>query len=126
MMERKFTASTQMDKNNFMLQCHLKLYPLGLDFDQDKFCTLMISMHSKGRQSISSQKIKVDVRAVAGDMFLKKEEGFLCKVGETRRMVEFLSHDVLSSCDADLLELTFNLHLEYEFDNTWVYIDNSA
>ncbi len=122
--EEKFYARTQADNNKFCLELVLKLCPIGLDFERDSFCTLTVEVRNKNACNLSSQKLKLQVVVRAGEDCLK-EVSKVCVIGESQRVPEFLSHEVLRCFKESWLELQFNLHLQYELDGeeaTWEFI----
>ena len=124
--ERKFQVKVGTG-TKFILTFVLKLYPNGVNWDQDSSA----SLHVEVKTSLSSHvntKVYFGVRVVedrttSRDILAERRR--ICCLKEEREFLldEFLSHEVVKTSQAKLLYMLFHVEMSYQLGEDWVCVE---
>ena len=134
---KKFAVQCGAKENRCTLNFGLKLYPNGVNWDQDKSVSLQAEITGPERSghspSHASCTLYVEVMLLEQPKRKKRlllEQQLLahrrkvCRLREQKGFLieQFISHDVVKHSKADNFQLLFYINLSYNLGEDWVWV----
>ena len=124
--EKKVKVSAGSRPTRLNLDVNFKLFPNGINWDQDSYSTLKIEVTSPSSQTLSSdvhlQLVVTGADCETGDVITSwqaewplREEACIIK--------EFIAHEVIKFSSAKYFEFKATLRVKYSLSKDWVVVD---
>lgn len=134
----KFTVTSSRGQKECSLTFALKLYPNGVNWDQDKSASLYVEIsgpcgtspshapNSSPSHATCTAYVEVVLLEVGGhggkEVLAFRRQ--VCRLQEKREFMleDFIPHDVIKTSSADYFKLLFNISVSYSLGLDWVWV----
>lgn len=125
--EKKFRVKAGAKRSRCGLTFVLKLYPNGVNWDQDSFSSLHVEVVPSALCTNAASIVYLSVLVVGGEQVLSHRRK-VCRLQEEKRFMfdQFLAHDVVKTSKANKFYVLFNVQLSYRLGEGWVCIGDKS
>lgn len=120
----KFSAGSGPTKLN--LNVNFKLFPNGINWDQDSYSTLKIEVTSPSSQTLSSdvylQLVVTGADCQTGDVITSRQAEWPLH-DRAHVIKEFIAHEVIKVSSARYFEFKATLRVKYSLSKDWVVVN---
>ncbi len=135
-MNNKVTVSVGAQEEKRTLTFALKLYPNGVNWDQDMSASLQVEISGPCNPSPSHapcgnsctlymEVMLVELKKLEQQMLAWRRQ--VCQLREKRGFIldHFIPHDIIKNSNADSFLLLFNINLSYSLGEDWIWVGAS-
>ena len=121
--QKKFRVRAGAKKSRCGLTFALKLYPNGVNWDQDSFSSLHVEVAPSALCANDASILYLSVMVVDGAQVLSQRRK-VCRLQEEKEFMlkQFLSHEVVKTSKANKLYVLLRVQLSYRLGEGWVCI----
>ena len=124
--EKKVKVSAGSGPTKLNLNVNFKLFPNGINWDQDSYSTLKIEVTSPSSQTLSSdvylQLVVTGADCQTGDVITSRQAEWPLH-DKAHIIKEFIAHEVIKVSSARYFEFKATLRVKYSLSKDWVVVN---